>query len=693
MSHEYFFELLVEEIPAWMLPHQGLRDGLEQLCKAELGVDPATSVTIGATPRRLFFRIAGLPEKQPHRRLEVKGPPIRASFDDKGEPTQALQGFLKKNNATMENVVRGEQYVTVEKTVEGRSIPEILAERIPAIVGGLRWPKMMRWGRGEHSFIRPVHSIVSIFDGKPVAVELFGVSSSNVTTGHRVLSPAAIEVSSYDEYVAKLRAAGVVALEGEREKAMRDRCRELAKEVGGTPREDASIWEQWRYLTEQPGIVRSSFREEFLSIPEEVLVMVMRVHQKQLPILKKDGSLSNSYLSVMDNSADLDGNASHGNSFVTNARFADAKFFHDTDRKRTLESRVADLSHLQFQEKLGDYLAKTNRIEKIARDICLATKHDGNDVLHAARLCKTDLMTDMVKEFTELQGQVGGIYAREEGLPEPVWQAIYDHYKPVAADDPLPRGVAGAIVSLADRIDTLVGFFRIGARPTGSKDPFALRRAAQGLVQILLNNANWEIAIGPEQLADIAIEVHGGNAAEAKKDLLDFLAERVRTILEAAPWGFAYDEIAAAMEARWADSLTDLCARISALRSIRNEPGFLSILDSAKRIANIVASATPGAVVASRLEHPTEVRLHELAALVGEQIGELVEARDYRTALESFAGMAPELEKFFVDVMVMVDDAAVRENRMALLQSVGNAAGKIADVTKVVVDRRELRGR
>lgn len=692
MSHEYLFELLVEEIPAWMLPHPGLRDGLAQLCKAELGIDPATSVTIGATPRRIFFRLSGLPAKQPDRQLEVKGPPIRAAFDDKGEPTQALLGFLRKNNATMEHVVRGEQYVTVERTVEGRAIAEILAERIPAIVAGLRWPKMMRWGRGEHSFIRPVHSIVSIFDGKPVAMEMFGVRSSNVTTGHRVLAPQPIEVSSYDDYLSRLRAAGVVALEAERERAMRDRCRELAKQVGGTPREDASIWEQWRYLTEQPGIVLSSFREEFLSIPEEVLITVMRVHQKQLPIIKKDGSLSNSYLSVMDNSADLDGNAAHGNSFVTNARFADAKFFHDTDRKRSLESRVDDLSHLQFQEKLGDYRLKTERIVAIAAAICKATKHDDRDVLHAARLCKTDLMTDMVKEFTELQGQVGGIYARQEGLSEPVWQAIYDHYKPVAADDPLPRGAEGAIVSLADRIDTLVGFFHIGARPTGSKDPFALRRAAQGFVQILLNNANWEIAIGPEQLVDIATDIHGaGNVA--KGDLLDFLAERVRTILESEPWSFAYDEIAAAMDARWADSLTDLTARIAALRSIRNEPGFLSILDSAKRIANIVASATPGAVVASRLEHPTELRLHALSTLVSEQIAELAAAKEYRAALESFAGMAPELEKFFVDVMVMVDDPTVRDNRMALLQSVGKAAGAIADVTKVVVDRRELRSR
>jgi glycyl-tRNA synthetase beta chain len=302
----------------------------------------------------------------------------------------------------------------------------------------------------------------------------------------------------------------------------------------------------------------------------------------------------------------------------------------------------------------------------------------------------------MVKEFTDLQGKVGGIYAREEGLPENTWRAIYDHYLPVNIDDALPRTVSGAIVSLADKIDTLAGFFLIGAKPTGSKDPFALRRAAQGIVQILLNRDKRTVKIGIDKLLDIALEAHEqpGNtgAQRPKDDLLVFFAERVRTLLETSAYGFAYDEIAAAMEAGWASSLTDLVDRITALKAMRNEANFLSILDSAKRIANITAGqeAAP-AIDPSKLESEVERRLADLVSVVREQIEEAVAERNYKRALETFAAMAPELETFFDEVMVMVEDAGVRRNRMALLRTVGNAVMKIADVTKIVVDRREYR--
>lgn len=692
MSHEYFFELLAEEIPAWMLPHPTLERSLVDLCKTEFGLETGGLVETGATSRRIYFVIRALPDKQADRRIEVKGPPLKVAFDAEGKPTKALEGFLKKNDASLSDVTKDAEYVRLEKTVVGRSTREILSERIPAIVEALRWPKMMRWGSGEQSFIRPVHSVISILDGQHLPITIFGLRSGETTEGHRVLDRHTHRIASFDDYVKRLREAKVVVRAAEREGMLRKRARELAAEAGGVPREDESIWDQWRYLTEWPGLVRAEFPKPFLELPEEVLITVMRVHQKQLPIIR-DGKLTNSFLSVTDNVDDRDGNAAAGNSFVTNARFADARFFRDTDRKRTLESRLDDLSHLQFQEKLGDYEAKTDRIVRIATAICAKTGRDGNDVIRAATLCKSDLVTEMVKEFTELQGQIGGIYARDEGLPEVVWQAIYDHYLPVSADDPLPRGDAGAIVGLADRIDTLCGFFRIGAKPTGSKDPFALRRAAQGVVQILLNSSNWRIDLGVDALVDIAIEVHGGNAATVREDLTEFLGERVRTLLEAAPWSFAYDEVAAAMAAGWTRSLPDLVERCSALRAIRNEPGFLSILDSAKRIANIIGDVVPGEVSPSLFEHETERRLHELSGLVRAQIEELaVEAR-YGMALESFAGMAPELEQFFDDVMVMVEDEKVKRNRMALLGSVGRAARRIADVTKIVVDRKELQGK
>jgi len=668
---EYFFELLTEEIPAWMHDTAAatLTQRLSKLVE-EIGGE-AGSVCVNTTPRRIAVMLAKLPERESDRELEVKGPPKKAAYDASGNPTQALNGFLKKNNATIENVIDAGDYVMVRKQITGRGIDEILREQIPQIVESIRWPKMMRWGKGEHSYIRPIHSVISLFDGKHAPIKVFGVESGTTTVGHRTLAPQKIEVGSYNEYVTKLELARVVVDAMRRRHVMAERARILGNDAGGTPSIDASIWSQWQYLTEYPGVVRAEFRREYLALPEEVLVTVMRVHQKQLPIRDAAGRLTNSFLAVLDNEGDPLGNAAYGNSFVTNARFADAKFFYETDRKRKLDERLEQLEHLQFQEKLGNYAEKTKRIERIVRDL-----GGDADALTAAHLCKTDLVTEMVKEFTDLQGQIGGIYAREEGYSEAVWQAIYDQYA-------LPRSMSGALVSLADRIDTLAGFFSIGAKPTGSKDPFALRRAAQGIVQILLLRDQREVKIGIDRLIDLATD-----NKQVKEELLAFFAERVKTILEQT---FAYDEVAAAMEAGWAISLTDLSDRVDALRAVRGDANFLSILDSAKRIANITAGHGATNVDAARLEHETEKRLNELADVVGHQVDDLIAERRYHVALESFAALAPELEQFFDDVMVMVDDEALRRNRMSLLRKVGNAVTKIADVTKIVIDRRDYK--
>ena len=674
---EYFFELLTEEIPAWM--HDAAQNTLREKL-APLG----GKATVTTTTRRIIFYLAGLDEREADRVQEVKGPPKKAAYDTGGNPTPALTGFLKKQNAALEDVLDGGDYVLVRRNITGRGTDDILRERVPEIIEGLRWPKMMRWGKGEYSYIRPIHSIVSVFEGKPLPITIFDVESGKTTVGHRTLAPQKIEVNSYNEYVHKLEAGRVIVDVTRRRHVMAERARVLANQAGGTPAMDASIWTQWQYLTEYPGIVRAEFRREYLALPEEVLVTVMRVHQKQLPILDAHGHLTNSFLAVLDNEGDPDGNAAYGNSFVTNARFADAQFFYETDRKRPLESRLEQLEHLQFQEKLGNYRKKTDRIVEIARAL-------GADeaTLTAARLCKTDLVTEMVKEFTDLQGKIGGIYARDEKYPAEVWQAIYDHYLPVNVEDPLPRTQSGALVALADKIDTVAGFFSIGVRPTGSKDPFALRRAAQGVVQILLNRDKRQVRVRVGELFDVALRIH--NAAHVKADLVAFFSERVQTILETSAYGFAYDEIQAAMGAGWEGYLPDLVDRIEALKAVRNDADFLSILDSAKRIANITEGHTSTTVDRAKLEHDSEKRLNDLADAVSEQVDELIEQRHYRDALRSFAAMAPELEHFFRDVMVMVDDEAVRKNRMSLLRKVGSSVEKIADVTKIVVARRDYR--
>jgi len=703
---EYFFELLTEEIPAWMLRiYYGsvldkLKEHLQMMLLQVGGLsDVSKHVIVTSTPRRIVIFLPQIPNQELDQEHKVKGPPRKVAYDTSGNPTLALSGFLKKNSAETKDIINDGEYVQLRRKVSGRTIDEILRERIPQIIESLRWPKMMRWGRGEHSYIRPIHSIVSVLDGAHLPITIFGVASATTTVGHRTLAPQKIEVTSYNDYVTKLELARVIIDADRRGEVMAKRAQILSHEIGGTPSVDAAIWSQWQYLTEYPGVLRAEFERDYLALPEEVLVMVMRVHQKQLPIRTIDGKLTNSFLAVLDNDADPDGNAAYGNSFVTNARFADAKFFYETDRKRTLESRADQLAHLQFQEKLGNYLDKTERV------MWLVDRLSGDsEAVRAAELSKMDLVTEMVKEFTELQGRVGGIYAREEGLAEKIWQSIYDQYLPQSTDDALPRSQTGAILSVADKIDSIAGFFRIDLKPTGSKDPFALRRAAQGIVQILLNRDKREVKVGIDGLIDLALaawklETNIGKPmpefaddASVRSDLLAFFAERVRTLLEAPAYGFAYDEIAAAMEAGWASSLTDLVDRITAVKAMRNEPDFLSILDSAKRIANITSGQESSARIdPSKLESDVEKRLADLAAHVGEQIGEMIAERNYKRALETFAAMAPELETFFDEVMVMVEDEAVRRNRMALLHTVGNAVMKIADVTKIVVDRREYR--
>ncbi len=700
MAQTYLFEILLEEIPAWMLPARldALRERLTGLVRefAERDPDPAT-IAVGATSRRIWFHLRDLPERQPDRSETVKGPSARAAFDAEGNPTRALDGFLRKNGATREQIAVRDDYVWLERTVTGRTMDAALRDGVPAIVESLHWPKTMRWSGGEKSYIRPVHSVVSILDGKLLPLMLLGVEAGTTARGHRVLADREIEVGDFASYRDGLAAMHVVIDPENRAAELRRRATSLAAEAGGTPGSDGSILDQWTYLTEAPGVVRAEFDPAFLSLPFEVLVTVMRVHQKQLPVWKGD-RLTSSFLAVMDQTGDPDGNVATGNAFVTNARFADAKFFHETDRRLPLEERVPALVGLTFQEKLGTYLDKTERIVALARAIAEELDLPDRDAIErAARLAKADLVTEMVKEFTELQGKIGGIYAREEGAPAEVWQAIYDHYLPVNVEDDLPRTIGGAVVSLADKIDTLAGFFRIGMKPTGSKDPFALRRAGQGAVQILLQRKPWRLELPVQRLIELALDVHGIDSdarTTTSDELRDFLGDRVRTLMEHPRYGgVAYDEIAAAMESGWQGSLPDLQDRLTALRSARRWPEFLSILDAAKRIRNIAGEEASTAVDDALLAHPTEKRLADLSAAVVEQIDELVAARQYEAALESFAAMAPELETFFDDVLVMVEDERVRKNRIGLLNRVGFAARRIAEVTRIVVDRRDYNSR
>lgn len=689
-------EILAEEIPAWMLDErvEVLRSRLGELfSEYEDGTFELDRIHCDATSRRIWFAVAGLGSKQPDRDEEIKGPPETVAYKD-GEPTKALDGFLRKNAARSEDVERREGYLWLRRKVEGLSLEEFLAARLPALVEGIRWPKMMRWGAGEVSFIRPIHSIVVLYGERTIDLEIFGIRSSNRSAGHRTRGKASVAIESAETWEKTLRGERVVARVKERVSALQENARRLAAEVGGVPAEDPSIWNQWAYLTEFPGVVRSEFDETYLKLPEEVLVTVMRVHQKQLPV-QEEGHLTRHFLSIVDMDGDPEGFASSGNAFVTNARFADALFFLEVDLKRDLAERIDDLSHLQFQEELGDYAKKTDRILEIATKLHseVSSAVPTEMIEEACKLSKVDLQTEMVKEFTDLQGQIGGIYAARQGRSEEVWKAIYDQYRPQSLDDSLPETESGAILSLADRADTLAGFFLLGLEPTGSRDPFALRRAAQGLVRILFNDQRWAVPVAVDRIIEIALDAYpagiGGDRAEVRPKLVDFVSERVRNVLETS-WGYAYDEIAAAMSSGWTESLSDLRRRTDALHEARGLPEFLSILDSARRIANITPDGFEGVVQENLIEEDAEKRLFEIGRAVRSQIAELIEEKSYDRALQSFAAMAGELESFFDEVLVNVDDPKIRENRLSILQVVGEAVEKIGDVTRIVVDRKAL---
>ncbi|MGD0776614.1 MAG: glycine--tRNA ligase subunit beta, partial [Candidatus Solibacter sp.] len=595
VSLRLLVEIGTEEIPDWMITGalENLRLSFEKL---EI---PHESVRLDATPRRLVLRAEGLPARQPDSVERVLGPP-------KAAPPQAVAGFARKQGVLradlkVESTPKGEYYTYVKK-VPGRNIKDILAEALPGVILGLYFPKTMYWtGKGGPRFIRPIRWIVALLGDDVIPFELAGVRSGALTSGHRRLGAREIAVTTGD-YERRLGDHGVVLSAEER----RNRIRRGMAGIRIKP--DDKLLETLVYLTECPTPIQGSFDAQFLELPEEVLITVMRHHQRYFSVQDAEGKLAPSFVAVMNIASDPEGFVRSGNERVLRARFNDARFFWETDQKKKLADRQPDLAHVTFQAKLGSYLAKTERMMQLAAEL-------GGDAhaVRAAELCKTDLTTELVKEFTELQGVVGGLYARVQGESDPVWQAIYDHYKPESMEDAIPRHRTAQIVALADKLDTLRGCFRVGMVPTGSRDPFALRRAAQGVVRILIEG-RFEIPL---------FDFLGGDDS-----LKAFFAERVRYYFKDIR-GFAYDEINACMAAScgWGN-LVDLEARLERVRAMRASPDFEPLAAAFKRIANILEqakgtgfTALPSGVDETLLEAGPEQELNrEFRRIAGQPI-------------------------------------------------------------------------
>ena len=704
---DFVFEIGCEEIPAGMLP--GAAKELKVILEKYLATYNLLEnggVETFAAPRRLAATCASVRIKQADETKEVMGPPKSASFDSAGKPTRAAEGFAQKFGIPVDKlslvVTPKGEYIAAQQIIHGKLAREILEEVLPRAVKEIPWPRSMYWtgATGLH-FIRPVRWVVALLGGKPVRLTLGDAVAGNMSAGHRFLGKSKVPISGAKDYARKLRASFVLVRAEDRRKKIETELRHLAAGKGLHVHEDAHLMDLVTYLNEFPTAILGGFDPSFLDLPDEILITVMRDHQKYFALEKKDGSLAPHFLAIINLDRDRAGLIRAGHERVLRARFADARFFWETDQKCRLADYLPKLGAVTFQAKLGSYGDKVERVRALSRWIAeqwFASSIPQASVAsadRAAELAKCDLVTDMVREFTELQGIVGGLYAKSQGEPEDVAWAVYDHYKPAALDDSIPRNITGQAVALADKLDSLVGCFAVGLIPSGSSDPFALRRAAMGIVKILIEtklplSLSLAVARSIRTLGSLPPKINVNVMVE--KQVLDFILERARYVLKERG-SVAHDEINAALAAG-ADDLVDAVRRAEAVKAIRKTRNFEPLAISFKRIRKILEKAGPesgwklSAVRPDFFAEEAERQLHSQAAAVSRLAEQHKREGRYREALQDIAGLRPAVDKFFEQVMVMAEEEQVRKNRLTLLSDLLAQFSTIADFSEIVAGEK-----
>ncbi len=711
---DFLLEIGLEEIPARMIDgaEAELSERVAALLQRE-SLAPQPQVDSYSTPRRLAVLARGIAGRQSDAEEQVMGPSVKVAYKD-GQPTPAAHAFARKVNVDIGRLKtvttpKGE-YLAATITRKGRTAQEILSEALPKEVGGLYWAKNMYWRAGKpERFVRPVRWMVSLLGNEVVPVEFGGVRAARTSRGHRLLG-SEVEVKEPTSYAADLKAAGVFAKKEVRLAMIRKELDRVCRTIPGARwREDAELIKTVVNLTESPSVILGGFEREFLSLPEEVLVTVMRDHQKYFAVEDASGKLAPYFLAVLNIDGDPAGIIRHGNERVLRARFRDARFFWDTDQKRPLRDRLESLKNVTFQKDLGSYYDKTTRVQKLASLLSESLLDAGVKVragiVHkAALLAKTDLTAELVKEFTELQGIIGGLYARAQGLDEAVGLAIYDQYRPVSMEDSVPRTIEGAVLAIADKADSVAGMFALGLIPSGSKDPFALRRQANGIIKII---AGHNLPLSLEMIFRDALGSYAGTEAEKKftaavqsgegrnallEPVMAFARERLEFYLRDVR-GFAYDVVNAVLAAG-ADDVVDAVARAEAVARVRPSEDFEAVSAAFKRIKNILRQAKEtGKGIAESLEiaaltDTAEKSLAQEMQRVAPRVRELSQQREYAGALTHIATLRPVVDTFFDKVMVMVDDDKVRANRLALLQSLLHEFSTIADFSEIVTEKK-----
>jgi glycyl-tRNA synthetase beta chain len=683
---ELLLEIGTEEIPSGFISRA--LEEMQSLLEKEFRAQRIACKEVKAmgTPRRLVLIATGVAPAQEGRVVETLGPARRIAFDDRGQPTKAALGFARGQGIPVEELktVQTEkgEYLCARKEEMGEETFHLLPAILPRVIASVPFPKSMRWMDLDNAFVRPIHWILALFDGRVVPFQIGNIGTGNLSRGHRFMALGSFQVKDLSDYLRRLKNSFVIVNPEERKELILAEVSRAAAEVSGTILRDEDLVEIVTYLVEYPAALRGSFARDFLSLPREVLITAMREHQRYFSVCDSKGDLL-PYFVTVSNTRPRDPNVViRGNERVLQARLADAKFFFLEDQKVPLIQRLEGLKKVVYHSKLGTSYEKVTRICSLAE--YLAGRIDpscAETVKRAALLCKGDLITGMVGEFPGLQGVMGRIYARLSGESEEVSLAIYEHYLPTAAGGALPSSHPGAILSMADKIDTIAGCFGVGLIPTGTADPYALRRQTLGIINTVLDKG-YNLPLG--ELMERSLSLLGSKLerppAQIRKDVLEFFRGRMQNLLIGR--GVSPDAVEAASAAGF-DDLVDLDLRAQSLHELKKEPDFDPLAAAFKRIVNISRSHSAGPVFPERFEKPAERNLFEAYRLAGRKAEEQIARRNYSSALKELASLRRPVDEFFEGVMVMAEDEGVKENRLSLLANIAALFFKIGDFSRI----------
>ena len=683
MAKDLLLEIGTEEVPAHVMPGvlAQLKERAEKAFQ-ENRIAFASVRTLG-TPRRMALLVKDLAEKQADVTSENRGPSVKIAFDADGKPTKAAQGFARGQHVAPEDLVEKDGYVYAVVHETGKETAELLKTLLPELICALSFPNNMRWGSLEFKFIRPIRWLVALLDSEVIPFEVANVTSGRVSRGHRFLSHGDFSIAKADDYEKDCEAQYIIVDPEKRKAMIRAQIEAVAKENGGRAEITDDLLEEVLYLVEYPTALCGRFEEKYLQLPPEAVITPMRDHQRYFPVKDDAGKLLPLFITVRNGGKEYLETVQHGNERVLRARLADAQFFFDEDRKKSLEEHREKLKTVVFQQGLGTMYEKTERLEKLADFIADAIGADEKAHKHARRaaiLSKADLVTGMVTEFTELQGIMGREYAKLDGECEKVAVVIDEHYKPRFAGDSQPQTTAGRIVSLADKIDTIVGTFSLGKIPTGSQDPFALRRQALGLVNMIIE-AKYHLSLSA--IVAKAMDLYGieDEKARAKmqQDVADFIRLRLKNVLES----IRYDVVDAVLAD--VDDIYAVALRAKAVADYVTDADAAAGVQAFVRVANLAKKAASAEVSADLFQTDAERNLFAAYEKAAAAVGSDIASESYAEAITALAALAAPIDTFFDDVMVMDKDEKIKNNRLGLLKSIDQLVSRIADFTKIVL--------